>query len=63
MPVSQIVFGTDYPESNSGGRAEPLSDHAGGLAGVFSGDELRAIESENAVRMFPKYRAQERRLP
>ena len=34
----------------------PLLDHAAGLAGVFSGDDLRAIESGNAIRMFPKYR-------
>jgi predicted TIM-barrel fold metal-dependent hydrolase len=57
VPVSQIVFGTDYPESNSGGRAEPLSDHAAGLSGVFNGSDLRAIESENALRLFPKYRS------
>ena len=56
VPASQIVFGTDYPASDSGGRAKPLVDHAAELAGVFSGDELRAIESENALRLFPKYR-------
>ena len=56
VPVSQIVFGTDYPESNSGGRAEPIFDHAQGLAGVFSGDDLRAIQYENALKLFPKYR-------
>ena len=56
VPISQIVFGTDYPESNSGGRAEPIFDHSAGLAGVFSGDDLRAIQYENALRLFPKYR-------
>ena len=56
VPISQIVFGTDYPASDSGGRASPLLDHATGLAGVFSGDDLRAVESENALRLFPKYR-------
>lgn len=56
VPISQIVFGTDYPASDSGGRASPLLDHAAGLAGVFSGDELRAVERENALRLFPKYR-------
>jgi predicted TIM-barrel fold metal-dependent hydrolase len=55
VPISQIVFGTDYPESNSGGRAEPIADHAAGLAGVFSGEELRAVQRENAVKLFPKY--------
>ena len=60
VPASQIVFGTDYPASDSGGRATPLVDHAAGLSqltDVFSGDELRAIESENALRMFPRFRA------
>ncbi len=56
VPISQIVFGTDYPASDSGGRASPLADHAAGLSGVFSGDELRAVESGNALRLFPKYR-------
>jgi len=55
--ISQIVFGTDYPASDSGGRATPIADHALGLAGVFSGAELRAVESENALRLFPKYRS------
>jgi predicted TIM-barrel fold metal-dependent hydrolase len=49
VPVSQIVFGTDYPYTS-------IPDHAAGLTDVFSGADLRAIESENAVRMFPKYR-------
>ena len=56
VPITQIVFGTDYPASDSGGRASPLVDHALGLAGVFSGAELRAVESENALRLLPKYR-------
>jgi 6-methylsalicylate decarboxylase len=56
VPISQIVFGTDYPASDSGGTASPLLDHAAGLAGVFSGAELRAVESENGLRLFPKYR-------
>ena len=56
VPISQIVFGTDYPASDSGGRASPLIDHAAGLAGVFSGADLRAVEYENAYRLFPKYR-------
>jgi predicted TIM-barrel fold metal-dependent hydrolase len=57
VPISQIVFGTDYPASDSGGRATPIADHAIGLAGVFSGADLRAVESENALRLLPKYRS------
>jgi predicted TIM-barrel fold metal-dependent hydrolase len=50
VPVSQIVFGTDYPYRS-------VEEHVTGLSRVFSGAELRAIESENALRLFPKYRA------
>jgi predicted TIM-barrel fold metal-dependent hydrolase len=57
VPITQIVFGTDYPASDSGGRATPIADHAIGLAGVFSGNDLRAVESDNALRLFPKYRS------
>ena len=31
VPISQIVFGTDYPASDSGGKASPLLDHAPAL--------------------------------
>jgi predicted TIM-barrel fold metal-dependent hydrolase len=57
VPASQMIFGTDYPASDSGGLAEPMADHAAGLASVFSGAELRAIEFENAHRLFPRFRA------
>ncbi len=52
IPASQIVFGTDYPYTS-------ILDHVTGLreSGVFSDDELRAIDYENALTMFPKYRA------
>jgi predicted TIM-barrel fold metal-dependent hydrolase len=50
VPASQIVFGTDYPYTS-------ILDHVTGLqeSGVFSDDELRAIDYENALTMFPKY--------
>jgi predicted TIM-barrel fold metal-dependent hydrolase len=52
VPVSQIVFGTDYPFRTS-------IDHVKGLkeCGVFSGPELRAIERENPLRLVPGRRA------
>lgn len=56
VPISQILFGTDYPASDSFGLAEPMADHAAGLAGVFKGAELAAVESGNALRLFPRYR-------
>ena len=51
-PISQIVFGTDYPFRTS-------IDHVKGLkeCRVFSGAELRAIERENALRLLPRRRA------
>lgn len=52
VPVSQIVFGTDYPFRTS-------IDHVKGLkeCGVFSDRELRAIERENALKLAPRHRA------
>ncbi len=51
IPACQIVFGTDYPYTS-------MLDHVTGLqdSGVFSDDELRAIDYENALTIFPKYR-------
>lgn len=51
VPASQIVFGTDYPYTS-------IVDNVSGLqeSGVFSPDELRAIDYESALRLFPKYR-------
>ena len=49
VPVSQIVFGTDFP-------FRATSEHVKGLAAsqTFSPDELRAIYRENAVRLLPQ---------
>lgn len=50
IPVSQIVYGTDYPYRTA-------AEHTQGLAAVFSGAELRAIERENALRLLPRLQA------
>jgi predicted TIM-barrel fold metal-dependent hydrolase len=52
VPVSPIVFGTDYPFRTS-------IEHVKGLkeSGVFSTQELRAIERENPLRLLPRHRA------
>ncbi len=48
VSASQILFGTDFPYGSS-------EAHARGLAGCgFSGTDLRAIECENAHRLFPR---------
>ncbi len=51
VSTSQIVFGTDFPFGRSAGIAEGLKE-----CGIFSADELRAIDHENAYRILPKYR-------
>jgi 6-methylsalicylate decarboxylase len=50
VPVSQIVFGTDFPFGNSAGTARGLETCG------FTAEELRGIDRENAVRMLPKFR-------
>jgi predicted TIM-barrel fold metal-dependent hydrolase len=47
---SHIVFGTDYPYTT-------MADHVKGLreCGVFTADELRAIDRDNAIRLLPKF--------
>jgi len=49
VPVSNIVFGTDYPYRTA-------AEQAKGLAEVFSGADLRAIERDNATRILPGMR-------
>jgi predicted TIM-barrel fold metal-dependent hydrolase len=49
VPVSQVVFGTDFPFRTS-------IDHVNGLHEFgLSESELRAIERENAIRLLPRY--------
>ena len=52
IPVSQIVFGTDYPYRTS-------IDHVKGLkdAGVFSDAEIMEIERGNALKLLPRLAA------
>jgi len=47
-PVSHILFGTDFPFSSAGAVAKGLSD-----VGLKASD-LRAIERENALELFPR---------
>ena len=51
VPVSQIVFGTDFPFGQSAAIAQGLQKCG------FTAEELRGIDRENAVRMLPKYGA------
>jgi predicted TIM-barrel fold metal-dependent hydrolase len=47
VPVSQVVYGTDYPYRTA-------EDHVKGLAAVFGPEDLKAIDRENAVRLMPQ---------
>lgn len=52
IPISHIVFGTDYPFRTH-------VDHVKGLrdCGVFTDQELRGIERENVLPLLPRYQA------
>lgn len=47
VPVSQIVYGTDFPYR----RAE---EHTKGVAAFFKGSDLSLVDRENALRLFPR---------
>jgi len=49
VPVSQIVFGTDYPY-------RPGIEHVEGLQRAFTPAALRHIERDNALRILPRQR-------
>jgi predicted TIM-barrel fold metal-dependent hydrolase len=47
VPVSQIVYGTDFPYRTA-------ADHTKGVNTTFSGDDLKAVDRENALRLIPR---------
>jgi predicted TIM-barrel fold metal-dependent hydrolase len=49
VPLSQIVFGTDFPYRTS-------AEHVAGLTARFSAEELAAIGRGNALRLLPAWR-------
>ncbi len=50
VPISQIVYGTDYPYRTG-------LDHTKGVTANFSGADLAAIDRENALRLIPRLKA------
>jgi predicted TIM-barrel fold metal-dependent hydrolase len=46
-----VLFGTDFPFASAQSVAAGLRQ-----TGLFSADELQAIERGNAARMMPRYR-------
>ena len=52
VPPTQVLFGTDFPPgANSLDTVRTLAE-----IGMFSAADLRAIERENAVKLFPRLR-------
>jgi predicted TIM-barrel fold metal-dependent hydrolase len=49
VPLSQILFGTDFPFTNSAEQLQLLKDSQ-----VFTNAELEAIFSENTARLLPR---------
>lgn len=47
VPVSQIVYGTDFPYRTA-------ADHSKGVTRVFKGDDLRKVDRENALKLVPR---------
>jgi predicted TIM-barrel fold metal-dependent hydrolase len=47
VPVSQIVYGTDFPYRTA-------ADHSRGVTSVFKGDDLKKVDRENALRLIPR---------
>jgi predicted TIM-barrel fold metal-dependent hydrolase len=50
VPASQIVYGTDFPYRTA-------ADHSKGVSALFSGEDLKKVERENAVRLIPRLKA------
>ena len=50
VPISHILFGTDYPFSTADVVARGLGEYG------FNAGDLRAIERDNTLTLFPKYR-------
>jgi 6-methylsalicylate decarboxylase len=50
VPVSQIVFGSDFPYRYA-------AEYAKFLPTFFKGDDLKAIDRDNALRLLPRFKA------
>jgi predicted TIM-barrel fold metal-dependent hydrolase len=51
VPVSQVVFGTDFPYRTAADHVKGLGDYG------FSASDLRAIERDNAARLLTRFKA------
>ena len=51
VPVSRILFGTDFPWLTAEHHVKGITE-----SGLFSEQDLKAIDSENALRLMPRYK-------
>jgi len=51
VPVTQIVYGTDYPFRTDANHVKGLKE-----CGVFSADDLRLVERENILPLLPRFK-------
>jgi predicted TIM-barrel fold metal-dependent hydrolase len=49
MPITQIVYGTDFPYRTA-------ADDTRGITAFFSGEDLKRIDRDNALRILPRLR-------
>jgi predicted TIM-barrel fold metal-dependent hydrolase len=47
VPISQIVYGTDFPYRTAADHTKGVNDH-------FKGDDLKKVDRENALRLLPR---------
>ena len=52
VPISSIVFGTDFPFRNAGEHVKGLKE-----CGVFSADDLQRIRRDNILPFVPRFKA------
>ncbi len=50
VPISQIVYGTDFPYRTA-------VDHSRGVTEHFKGDDLKKVDRENALRLLPRLKS------
>jgi predicted TIM-barrel fold metal-dependent hydrolase len=50
VPISQIVYGTDFPYRTA-------ADDTKGVTAFFKGDDLAKVDRDNALRLLPRLRA------
>ena len=47
VPISQIVYGTDFPYRTAADHTKGVNDH-------FKGDDLKKVDRDNALRLLPR---------